>query len=498
MGVANSSSESLSESRWLRATSNGVRIVAVVTGLKCLVQVATQWLLVTHLAPQDFGLFALAQMVMGLFTLLSSIQGSRAVVQHQGGVERSLSVALILEGFLSSVAVLMLVFLAPTISRALASPSLTGILWLLAPSLWLNALLVPRAVFERQWDFQRSNFPTVTGLIGNSLVAIFLGVRGWGAWSLVIGFLVGKAIEATTLWRMFPGRLALRWDRQVAGEIVRFGLPWTASLFIGYLYSNVDNLMVAKWLGTTALGYYWVAYTFPHYLLTAQTALTNVLFPVFARIRDDQELKRRFEEMTRLSAVCFFWLCTLAVVFAEPCIRLIAGEEWLPAAPAFQIFMVLATLRGIFGHWSVVYTSRGHSWGLLINLVMLVLIPLLGYPLLRWHGITGMAMAVCLSYLICLGMVKWVMSRVLTFSYLRMVWKEALVFLLALITGRLLFQAVRPVTVFLLLLEMFLTTMCYIGIWMAVNREHWLHSQRPRRFQFVGALHERPAEKTIT
>ena len=384
------------EENLLRRSLNGIGIVSSVTGFRIVANLATQMILTRLLAPEAFGIVTFATTVVGFCGFLTNVQGQKALIRSDHARAPAFAdTAFTIELTLSLAVSLLLFCLAPTILGVLGKPEVTPFARVLTLTLIAERLLIPKAWFERQLDFLRANIPGLAGIVANAAVAVSLGFLGAGPWSIVGGILAKNFTQSAVLWGIAAYRPRLRWDPQTAREILRFGLPLTGAAIVAYFYWNVDDFLVGKIAGNEKLGYYWLAFKFPHYILAAQTALNSVIFPAFSRARDDTQLLRGFNLATRTSAFVLLPFCSIALTLGEPTIRYFFGSKWLPATFAFQVFMVLITMRGIVAHWTQVMTCKGETpFQFRVIVLNAIVLLLLGYPLLLHYDFNGMAVAV--------------------------------------------------------------------------------------------------------
>lgn len=120
-----------------------------------------------------------------------------------------------------------------------------------------------------------------------------------GAWSFgLIGVIVATAIDGVltlVLFRKvsgigFPG---LSFDRRVTKELLSVGSPLLLTGLLNNVLVSVDKLVILKFLGTAALGYYSLAATFVLYMNDLSNLLSRVVFPrMVVRLGADEPLER--------------------------------------------------------------------------------------------------------------------------------------------------------------------------------------------------------------
>jgi O-antigen/teichoic acid export membrane protein len=420
------------EDSLLERSLSGIGIVFSVTGFRIIANLAMQMILTRLLAPEAFGIVAFATTVVGFCALLTNVQGQKAIIRCDHTQAPAFTdAAFTIELFLSLVISLLLICSAPAVLRALDKPEVIPFVRVLAFTLVGERLLTPKAWFERQLDFLHANIPGLVGIIANATVSVSLGFLGAGPWSIVGGILAKSITQLAVLWSIASYRPRLCWDPQTVTEILRFGFPLTGAAIVAYFYWNVDDFLVGKIAGNEKLGYYWLAFKFPHYILAAQTALNSVIFPAFSRARDDTQLLRGFNLATRTSAFGLLPFCSIALTLGEPTIRYFFGPKWLPAAFAFQVFMVLITMRGIVAHWTQVMTCKGETaFQFRVIVLNAIVLLLLGYPLLLHYDFNGMAVAVLLTIVFSFVFMVPKLKSLLPISYRTLLARPLLAFVL--------------------------------------------------------------------
>lgn len=120
-----------------------------------------------------------------------------------------------------------------------------------------------------------------------------------GAWSFgLMGVIVATALDGVLtlfLFRKvsgigFPG---LSLDRTVTKELLSVGSPLLVTGLLNNLLLSIDKLVIVKFLGMAAMGYYSLAATFVLYMNDLSNLLSRVVFPkMVVRLGADEPLER--------------------------------------------------------------------------------------------------------------------------------------------------------------------------------------------------------------
>ncbi|MBO9694917.1 MAG: lipopolysaccharide biosynthesis protein [Sphingopyxis sp.] len=362
---------------------------------------ASTFLVIRILTPEDYGLFALTQVMLMLFTLLNGYGLASAAIQRaeigRHELRQIFGLLLLLNGALAVIQILCAPLAAayyrqPMVAELLRVQSL---IYLTIP---FSALAY--AQLARSMEFRRqAQVNLVSALIGAG-VALGGALAGWGVWALVwapIAMFTTRALGLTIAARSW---LWPSFDFRGAGSIAQYGGLIAVGQFFGFVQSQADILVAGRWFEAHLVGIYTTA------LLLTQIfnnkivpPLNEVAFAAYARMQDDRPaLAAGFIRSTRaimVAAMPFFF--GLAAV-AEPLVLTLLGEKWreivpllLPLAlamPFWTLFTLLRPATDALGRPGIA-SGNAAAGALLMPLIFLV-----GA---RW-GIMGIAWAWLVAY----------------------------------------------------------------------------------------------------
>ncbi|MBJ7499185.1 MAG: lipopolysaccharide biosynthesis protein [Sphingopyxis sp.] len=362
---------------------------------------ASTFLVIRILTPEDYGLFALTQVMLMLFTLLNGYGLASAAIQRteigRHELRQIFGLLLLLNGALALAQILC----APLAAAYYRQPMVADLLRvqsLIYLTIPFSALAY--AQLARTMEFHRqAQVNLVSALIGAG-VALGGALAGWGVWALVwapIAMFAARAIGLTIAARSW---LWPSFDFRGAGAIARYGGLIAVGQFFGFVQSQADILVAGRWFEAHLVGIYTTA------LLLTQIfnnkivpPLNEVAFAAYARMQDDRPaLAAGFTRSTRaimVAAMPFFF--GLAAV-AEPLVLTLLGEKWreivpllLPLAlamPFWTLFTLLRPATDALGQPGIA-SGNAAAGALLMPVIFLI-----GA---RW-GIAGIAWAWLVAY----------------------------------------------------------------------------------------------------
>jgi PST family polysaccharide transporter len=173
-----------------------------------------------------------------------------------------------------------------------------------------------------------------------------------------------------------------------------------------------DYIVLAFFASDTELGFYYFAFT-----LSAQLNgiiiynLSFVLQPIFAKIRDDPARQvAAFLRVCRVLGAVAVPLCIMQGALAEPALRLVFGERWIPAAPMVMVLSLAQALAFTVGPTAALLKGqdrfgtylRWQAWQAVFIVPTLVVAAWLGS---RWAGLeNGAALLVATATLLTYGL----------------------------------------------------------------------------------------------
>ena len=327
----------------------------------------TTVILARLLSPEDFGLVALALVFTTLLEAVKDLGVTQSLIVDRGDGEARASTAF---AFTLVAAVLLWAVtaaLGPAAASFFDESELDVMLAVLGANFMLRALGATHyALAQKRLDFKARAAAETADVLVRGATGIALALAGFGAYSLVVGYLAGTVALTAVLWlrvQFRPSRREMR--REHLSSLVRFGGTLTAVDVTAAVNSQVDNLFVGRVLGAGALGLYSIAFRLPE-LLIRNVALVagQVLFPGFAAL-DRKALGRGFVTALRLTAAVALPLAVGLAVLAEPFVRALFGEQWLGAVDAMRVLAAFGLTTALNVPAGSAYKATGRAGALL-------------------------------------------------------------------------------------------------------------------------------------
>jgi PST family polysaccharide transporter len=350
------------------------------------------------LTPEVFGLYAILIFVITLGVRFSELGLGAALIQR-----RDLELAIGLSAAFTATFALALLLgaaimiAAPLVARwpGVSSEVTAPVRWLALLVIFSSLRMPAMVLLERRLAYLPLAIAETADTVTFYLVAIGAAVAGAGLWSFVLGALAARAANLAVLWSATRWRPTLRWNRRELIPVLKFGILFQGSVLIGVAGDAVVPTFVTAWSGVTAVGYLNWAATLAFLPLQIVSIAGRVLFPALSSLQTEPE---RFAEATarainRVTTI-LYPAAALLLAGADPVVRLVFGEAWVPAVPAVRCFCLSAIIGGtstIFVH--ALYGLGRPDLVLRLNVASAALLWLLTVALVPWLGFVGFALA---------------------------------------------------------------------------------------------------------
>jgi len=302
------------------------------------------------LVPEHFGLVALATVAVSFIGLLKDQGFATALIQRDELEDAHLHAAfwtLLAVGF---VLCAIGVAVAPGLAWIFDEPRLSPVLRVMLIHIPLASVeSVPVAVLKRNLRFKTLSLRTMVAQTSTGVIAIALAFLGWGVWALVAKSVLNTIIGSIVLWAAVDWRPRIRYSVDHARQLFSFGMNVTGSKVVNFANRQADDVIIGYFLGTTALGYYSVAYE----ILKGMTKLlsrtmTTVALPAFSRLQDDiPRLRKAWLAGLRLTGLSAFPIYILYIAVAPEFFAVVYGPKWSDAVPASRILSFIGVLHSV-------------------------------------------------------------------------------------------------------------------------------------------------------
>jgi O-antigen/teichoic acid export membrane protein len=302
------------------------------------------------LSPTDFGLVAMVAIFFAVTGVLVDAGLSSAIIQARSVSQSGLNTVFLFSMAVAGCAGTILWLAAPLIAQFYGQAILCEIVrWQSVVTVVGSTTCIQRSLLAKEMNFKRNFQLSMPATAVAGIASLMMALAGWGVWALVGGALLQCGLSTLLFWLLHPWRPTGALSGSEFRRLFPFGMRLAASALLEQVFRNAYPLLIGKFYSAQDVGFYQRANMFVAYPLNNLLGvLTQMAFPLLSKLQDD--LPRFLLVFRKAVLLCGFVACfamsTLAAL-ADPLIRFLVGEKWLPSVPLLQLLCLGATLLPI-------------------------------------------------------------------------------------------------------------------------------------------------------
>ena len=396
---------------WRFAERCGAQIVTLIVSI----------VLARILLPEDYGTISLITVFTTILQVFVDSGLGTALIQKKDADDLDFSSVFYFNFVVCLILYSGMFVAAPYIAFFYNNVSLTPVIRVISLTIIVSGVKgIQQAYVSRNMLFKRFFFSTIGGTLFSAAFGIGLAYVGCGVWALVGQQLSNTCIDTFILWMTVKWRPKKMFSWSRLKELLSFGWKMLASTLLDTVYNNIRSLIIGKMYSSSDLAYYNQGRQFPNVIVNnINTSIDSVLLPTMASAQDD---RIRVKSMTRRAIKTSTYVMAplmMGLAFcAEPIVRLVLTEKWLPCVPFLRIFCITYMFYPIHTANLNAIKAMGRS-----DLFMKLEIAkkLVGMVLLlstMWFGVMAMAYSLLISSVLGQIINSWPNRKLLNYGYL--------------------------------------------------------------------------------
>lgn len=319
------------------------------------------------LTPADFGVVAIATILIQFFNTISEAGIGPAIIQKKSLTKNEIEgiftftilVGLILGGGFYSASGL--------VANYYDTPQINSICrWLSLLIIFSGADVVTNSLLLKQKKFKTIAIRTVTVQIITGLLSIYTAWIGWGMYALVLSAVLSKFLIFIINYWYNP--LHIKFQFSCLKRIGSYSSYQFCFNIVNYFSRNIDKLIIGKLLGMNLLGYYEKSYRLMMLPLSNVTyVLTPVMHPIFSEMQNEKDLMlKRYIKLATIIGCISFPMMAFLFFNAKELILIVFGYQWQPSILPFKILSLTVGLQVIHSTTGGVFQAIDDTKGLFI------------------------------------------------------------------------------------------------------------------------------------
>lgn len=394
-------------------------VVAARWGLRAIGLVSTV-ILARLLTPADFGVIALAMLVVSLIEIVNETGLAIYIIRHPDPQRSHFDTVFTLQLLVGAALTLATIAVAPLGAAFFRTPEIEPVIQVLALRSLCWGLENPGIIwFRKNMVFQKEFQLMVGAKLGAFAITLTAAILLRSYWALAIGIVAGGIITTILSYVLHPyrPRLSLAEARHAWG----FSAWMLLVHVLEFVNMRLDEIIVGRARTTTEMGYYNVASDIAATPVQELVfPMTRVWLPAFAQLAGDPAaLERTYRWIIAAVSILSLSIGVGLALVAHDATLIVLGAQWLPAVPVMQILAVTAALSAIAMPLGSVLGATGDPRIVLfIHASRSLLLLALTIPAALWYGLAEIALGRAIATALSLAIAVTVFERATGLPYL--------------------------------------------------------------------------------
>ncbi len=387
-----------------KIAAKGAAFLTALTFAKKFLGIIRNIILARLLAPEDFGLLALALVLIQGMDSLTFVGIDSYLIQNKKISNTLVRNAWFLNIIRGVILTLLALAVCPFYSKFVNEPATLQVLWIVAFNPLLEGIKNPGYILaEREIRFGKiSIYETLSAFLEVAVVVVI-------AWfirdveALAWGLLFGTLLKTLLSFFFFPILGLPRFDLTHQVELLSVAKHFVIISAGTLIMVQGDNLIVGAIEGSASLGIYVIAYqlaVFP--VLFLQDIANRVAMPVFSRLQVDRNrLRAVLTDVLQIQFAIIIPFILVTVFFAEEFVTVLYGNGWAESGDILR-FLTVVTLGKGLTHVCVPYILGTGAFSFASRMKFFETICFLGgvYIGTRYFGLVGAALGAGMGYMV--------------------------------------------------------------------------------------------------
>lgn len=364
--------------------TGGAVIMVAMRWADRLIGIVSTLILARLLVPDDFGIVAMASVIVTFADIIFGLGINVALIQHKNPSQAYYNTAWTLRILQTAFVALLLVILAPFAAEYYKDPRVAAVVQVMAFSLLVNAFENVGIInFQKELRFaEDARFVLFKRLVGFAITIVMTLVLD-NYWGMIIGALGGRLVSTVRSYMVHPMR---PWFALSDVKEIFSVSQWVLVRSISNFMDQKLHVFLVGGVATTGVtGGYTLASEISDVPATDLLAPINrVLFPAFAQAKDNMaELVALLLRAQAVQVMVTFPACIGFVMTAHEFVPVALGEKWLFVVPFIQILALSNIIGAISSSANYVLMVIGKMRLLALTSWIQIAVFIVGIVLLR-------------------------------------------------------------------------------------------------------------------
>lgn len=395
---------------------SGVFYTAISKYVGIFISLIVTAILARLLSPEEFGVVAVATVIITFFGIFTDLGISPAIIQNKELTEKDLSN--IFSFTISGGILLSVLFFISSwiIGNYYKNETLITICQLLSINLLFSALnIVPNALLYKDKLFRYIAIRSLIVQLIGGFLSVIAALANAGLYALIINPIFSSIFIFIISYRKKPQQFSFTLGLDSIKKILAFSSYQFLFNVINYFSRNLDKLLIGRYMSMGALGYYEKSYRLMMLPLQNIThVISPVMHPVFSEMQNDiSKLAISYERVIRILAYIGFPLSIFLYFTSTEITLILFGNQWIKSIAPFQILALSVGIQIIMSTSGSIFQAANDTKSMFIcglfSATLTVSSLLIG--IFVFKTLEAVSWSICIAFTINFIQCYWMMYR---------------------------------------------------------------------------------------
>jgi PST family polysaccharide transporter len=302
------------------------------------------------LDPLAFGLVGLVGVYLTFVGIFADQGIGQALIQRQNLEPGHMDSAFWFNLGCAVILCLGTIGLAGPVSMLFHEPRLALLLRWSSLGLVINASSAIHAtLFVKAMDFRRPAIRTLIANVVGGAIGVGMALAGYGVWALIGQQLVSALAGAIFLWASSSYRPSIKFSLIHLRELFHISSSVLATSILWFLSCRLDQIVIGRFAGVSALGLYVVAGKGSEFAQTVtHQPMAEVSLPALSRLQNDHvQMRKAIYRGMELNAIVSFAVFVGIAAVASDFVPLFFGIKWAAAVVPCALLSLYALVNAL-------------------------------------------------------------------------------------------------------------------------------------------------------
>lgn len=315
------------------------------------------------LDPSDFGIVALALVVVGITDSFSEIGIRTSIIQFKDDTLKYLNTAWTLQLIRGLLIFLILFLTSDYIASYFKNDELSLIIKILALRPIIQSLVNPYISYNlRKLEYKNYTIINFSGVFARVFFVIPLTLVFMNYWALIIGGLLSTFVKLIFSYILIKFKPKLDFNLNQIFKLLNFGIWLLLSRILFIISKNLPFIYAGKLFNLDLVGGLKISEQVGNILTNfTKKFFSNVMIPALSeKNRSEEHLNETSVNLIVLSISLIFPIVVSLFLITEPIVYYLLGNKWMFSIPYVQYFFLIGGVLTLNNISNTISISKGY------------------------------------------------------------------------------------------------------------------------------------------